>query len=60
MRKYFCFFRIRFIHTLQYRSAAAAGVVTQFVWGFMELLAFRAFYMADPTALPMDFSALAY
>lgn len=59
MRKYFCFFRIRFLHTLQYRSAAAAGVVTQFVWGFMELLAFRAFYAADPVAFPMEFSALA-
>ena len=59
MRKYLCFFRIRFIHTLQYRSAAAAGVVTQFVWGFMELLAFRAFYRADPAAFPMDFSSLA-
>ncbi len=58
MKKYLCFFRIRFIHSLQYRSAAAAGVATQFVWGWMELLAFHAFYEADPAAFPMEFSHL--
>lgn len=42
---------------LQYRAAAAAGVVTQFVWGWMEILMFRAFYNADPDAFPMTFQA---
>ena len=46
---------MRFLMGLQYRAAAAAGVVTQFTWGFMELLVFRAFYQADASAFPMSF-----
>lgn len=42
---------------LQYRAAAAAGVATQFAWGFMELLAFHAFYESDPASFPMSISA---
>ena len=34
----------RFATGLQYRAAAAAGIVTQFVWGLMELLLYKAFY----------------
>ena len=55
MKKYLSFFRMRFLMGLQYRAAAAAGVVTQFTWGFMELLVFRAFYQADASAFPMSF-----
>ncbi len=57
MKKYISFFRLRFNMGIQYRAAAAAGVVTQFVWGFMECFLFRAFYEADPAAFPMEFSA---
>lgn len=57
MKKYLSFFRMRFLMGLQYRAAAAAGVVTQFTWGFMELLVFRAFYQADASAFPMSFEA---
>lgn len=57
MKKYFSFFRIRFINGLQYRAAAYAGIFTQFVWGFMELLLFSAFYRADPASFPMEFEA---
>ena len=59
MKKYLSFFRMRFLMGLQYRVAAAAGVVTQFTWGFMELLVFRAFYQADASAFPMSFEAVA-
>ena len=59
MRKYLAFFRLRFSTGLQYRAAAVAGIVTQFFWGAMELLAFRAFYQADPEAFPMSFQATA-
>lgn len=59
MKKYLSFFRMRFIAGLQYRAAAVAGIATQFVWGFMEILLFRAFYEADATAFPMSFEALA-
>lgn len=54
MKKYLSFFRMRFLMGLQYRAAAAAGVVTQFTWGFMELLVFRAFYQADASAFPNE------
>jgi len=57
MKKYLSFFRLRFVMGLQYRSAALAGVVTQFVWGTMEILMFRAFYEADASAFPMTLEA---
>lgn len=59
MKKYLSFFRMRFHMGLQYRTAAIAGMTTQFVWGFMEILVFRAFYAADPAAFPMTFEATA-
>ncbi len=58
MKKYLSFFRIRFSNGLQYRSAAIAGVATQFVWGIMEILLYKAFYEADAAAFPMKFSEL--
>lgn len=58
MKKYFSFFRIQFVNGLQYRTAAYAGVVTQFAWGMMEVLMFRAFYISNPASFPMEFSAL--
>ncbi len=57
MKKYLSFFRLRFIMGLQYRGAALAGISTQFAWGFMEIMIFRAFYRADPSSFPMSFSA---
>ena len=59
MRKYLSFFRIRFAAGLQYRTAAWAGVVTQFAWGGMNILMFRAFYHSGINSFPMDFQALA-
>ena len=50
MNKYLSFFRLRFVNSLQYRSAAFAGIATQFFWGLMELLLFSAFYRAGDTA----------
>jgi ABC-2 type transport system permease protein len=55
MKAYLSVLRIRFVHMLQYRAAAVAGVATQFAWGFMELLAFSAFYRVNPDAFPMTF-----
>jgi len=57
MRKYLSFFRLRFSMGLQYRVAALAGIITQYAWGFMEILVFRAFYAADASAFPMSFEA---
>lgn len=57
MKKYLSFFRLRFICGLQYRTAALAGIVTQFAWGAMEILVFRAFYEAAPQNFPMSIEA---
>lgn len=58
-KQYISFFRIRFTNGLQYRIAAYAGISTQFAWGAMNILMFRAFYRADALAFPMDFSQFA-
>lgn len=58
MKKYLSFFRIRFQAGLQYRAAAWAGVATQFAWGFMLILMYRAFYRNGSNAFPMTFSQL--
>lgn len=59
MKKYISFFKLRFLMGLQYRTAAIAGMTTQFAWGFMEIMVFRAFCAADPAAFPMTFEATA-
>lgn len=58
MKKYLAFFRIRFIGGLQYRAAAWAGVVTQFAWGFLSILMYRAFYESGAENFPMEYSQL--
>lgn len=58
MKALFTFFRMRVIHGLQYRTAAWAGIVTQFFWGLMEILLYKAFYQASPDKFPMAFEAL--
>lgn len=58
MKKYLSFFKIRFINGLQYRAAAYAGIVTQFAWGFMEILIYNAFYRSNPAAFPMEMRQL--
>ena len=57
MQKYLSFFRLRFSMGLQYRAAAIAGIVTQFVWGFMEIMVYHAFYRADASSFPMTIEA---
>lgn len=59
MKKYLSFFRLRLVTGLQYRVAALAGLVTQFVWGGLLILAYQAFYRSDPSAFPMTFQATA-
>ncbi len=57
--KYWSFFRMRFIAGLQYRAAAIAGISTQFIWGGMSILMYKAFYEVNSGAFPMTFQALA-
>ncbi|QAA31371.1 ABC transporter permease [Clostridium manihotivorum] len=58
MRPYISFLKIRFINGLQYRSAAYAGIVTQFAWGFMYIMLYQAFYKSGSSKVPMDFKEL--
>lgn len=59
MRAYISFFKIRFLHGLQYRAAAYAGIATQLSWGFMYIMMYEAFYKSNPKMAPMEFSQLA-
>lgn len=58
MKQYWSFFHIRFLAGLQYRAAAWAGIATQFAWGGMTILMYRAFYESGQNQFPMDFQAL--
>lgn len=58
MKKYISFFRLRCINGLMYRAAALAGIATQFAWGALGILGFKAFYQADASQFPMTFEAL--
>jgi ABC-2 type transport system permease protein len=44
---------------MQYRTAAWAGVATQFAWGFMFLMIYEAFYKSSTAAPSMSYSQLA-
>lgn len=59
MKKYISFFKMRLLAGLQYRAAAWAGMSTQLVWGIMEILLYRAFYLESPEKFPMGMEALA-
>lgn len=59
MREYWSFFKMRLMAGLQYRAAALAGMSTQFVWGAMEILLYRAFWLEAPEKFPMGMEALA-
>lgn len=59
MKKYLAFFKMRLIAALQYRTAALAGLSTQFVWGAMEILIYRAFWLEHPERFPMGMQAVA-
>ena len=59
MKQYTSFFRMRLLAGLQYRTAALAGMSTQLVWGTMEILLYRAFWLSDPGRFPMGMEALA-
>ncbi len=58
MRAWIAMFKVRFIHSMQYRAAAWAGCATQIFWGCMEILLYLAFYREDPQGFTMQFSQL--
>ena len=44
MKAYISYFKLKFISGLQYRSAAIAGMLTQFFFGIIYIMVFVAFY----------------
>lgn len=44
MKQYLSFFKLRFITNLQYRSAAIAGIMTQFFFGLLFIMVYIKFY----------------
>lgn len=58
MKKYISFFKLRFMNGLQYRGAALAGIATQFAWGALQVLMYKAFYIENSSSFPMGFSEL--
>jgi ABC-2 type transport system permease protein len=50
VRPYAAVFRSRCLLLLQYRAAAAAGVVTQCFWGIVRVMVLSGFYAAAPGA----------
>ena len=58
MRAYFSYFKLKFISGLQYRSAALAGIATQFFFGFVYIMVYVAFYESGSGSVPMELSQL--
>lgn len=58
MRKYYSFFKTRFACGMQYRMASVSAVTTQFLWGLMECLAYKALQESSAAGLPMDYAAI--
>ena len=58
MRACLSYFRMSLINGFQYRTAAWAGVYTQFFWGFMEIQLYRALYADHAAAFPMALEGL--
>lgn len=58
MKAYLSVFRLRLANGLQYRSAALAGIATQFFWGFIIIMVFEAFYSQSLATQPISLSQL--
>ena len=51
MRVYFHYFKLRIITFMQYRTAALAGLSTQFFWGLMLIFIYMALYQNSDNAV---------
>ena len=58
MKKYYCFFKLRFATGLQYRMASVTALTTQLIWGLMECFAYKAIAEASGGNLPMNYSSI--
>ena len=58
MKAYITYLKLKFITGLQYRSAALAGISTQFFFGFVYIMVYVAFYESGSGSVPMPLSSL--
>lgn len=54
MKKYISYFKIYFANILQYRISAYAGVITQFVFGIMQITIYITLAKENPDTVPMN------
>lgn len=54
MKKYFTYFKLRCLTNLQYRSAAIAGLLTQFFFGMVFIEVYIAFYSSGDGSVPIS------
>lgn len=54
MKAYLSIIRLRFAVQLQYRAAAAAGLFTNFFFGFVRVMVYHAFYASITAAMPLS------
>ena len=59
MKAYSSLFRIRFIHSLQYRASVIGSILKGFLYAMMQILAYEALYKANgPECFPMEYSQI--
>lgn len=58
MKLYAAVLKMRLLMGMQYRTAALAGVATQFFWGFITIMVFQAFYEFSTVEPPIPLSNL--
>lgn len=58
MKSYISYFKLKFKTGLQYRTAALAGIATQFFFGFVYVSIYVAFYESGSSNLPMELNEL--
>lgn len=58
MKTLLCIIRLKIKNTYQFRIASLSGVITQLLWGMLQIILFKAFYEANPNAFPIEFNAL--
>ena len=58
MRVYLSVLKLRLNIGMQYRTAALAGIATQFFWGFISIMVFEAFYEYATNTPPISLKEL--
>ena len=58
MKAYTSYFKLQVLKGLQYKTAALAGIFTQFFWGFISIFLFQAFYESGNMNQPINFEQL--